>query len=124
MTYACTPASRNVLSKRRPATGPAGGLAGTSGARRPYRRPTRRRRGRGRRRRLAVELQGEADRGAGGRRREDQVEVAHLEAVAERTAPGLEPGGLLAHRPRPGERPLVEREPVGAAVAAALTAGV
>src|SRR3954471_12002447 len=75
-------------------------------------------------RRLTVEPQGEANRGSRRRRREDQVEVARLEAVRDRTGGRLEHGVLLAHRPRAAEGPVVERECVSAPVAAALAAGV
>ena len=76
-------------------------------------------------RRLTVEAHGEADRRTRGGRREDQVEIARLEAVRDRAGGRFEDGGLLADRPFAGERPLIEREPVGALVTpAALAAGV
>src|SRR5204863_362065 len=73
---------------------------------------------------LTAQEHGEAGRGARGRRCEDQVEVARLEAVRDRTGGRFEHGGLLAHGPLAGERPVVEREPVGGPVAAALAAGI
>src|SRR3954453_20975902 len=45
--------------------------------------------------RLTVEEHGETNRRARGRRREDQVEVARLEAERDRAAGGAERGGLL-----------------------------
>ena len=69
----------------------AGGRAGTSAARRPCPRRTRRRRGRGVAGRLTVEAHGEADRRARGRRRKDEVEVARLEAVRDRAGGRFEP---------------------------------
>ena len=60
--------------------------------------------------RLAVEEHGEADRGARGRRREDEVEVARVEAERDRAAGGAEDGGLLLDGPVAGQRPVIERQ--------------
>src|SRR4051795_13323126 len=62
--------------------------------------------------RLTVEEHREADRAARSRRREDQVEVARLEAVRDRAAGRFQRRGLPTHRPLARERPVVEREPV------------
>ena len=56
-------------------------------------------------RRLTIEAHREADRGARGRPREDQVEVARLEAVRDRASGRLEHARLLVDRPLAGERP-------------------
>src|SRR3954470_17045397 len=73
-------------------------------------------------RRRPVEADLEADGSARRRRCEDEVEVARLEAEGDRRAGRLGHRGLLAHRPRPVERPLVEREAVGSGAAATLAA--
>src|SRR5215211_7468182 len=73
---------------------------------------------------LAVEAHGEGDRVARGGRREDEIEVARLEAVRDRAGGRFEHGGLLLYGPAAGERPLVERQPVGSPVGAGLAAGV
>src|SRR4051794_3686533 len=75
-------------------------------------------------RRPAVEAYDEADRRARGRRREDQVQIARLEAVRDRTPGHIEHGGLFADRPRAVQPPLIERQGVGGRVGAALAAGV
>ena len=124
-TYARTPGSRNVISNVALGDGPAladelvhprlgdGAVArlvdveAVAIARRP-----------------TVEAHAEADRGARRRRREDQVDVARLEAVRDRAAGRVEHRVLLADRPLAGERPVVERQTVAAPVAAALAAGV
>src|SRR3954464_2562099 len=56
---------------------------------------------------LTVEAHGEADLGAGARRRGDEVEVARLETERDRAGGGAEEGGLLPDRPIAGQRPVV-----------------
>src|SRR4051794_31359689 len=70
--------------------------------------------------RPTVEAYGEADRRARVRRLQDQVDVARLEAIRDRTGGRFERRGFVADRPLAAERPLVERERGGAP--AALTA--
>src|SRR4051794_2185335 len=74
--------------------------------------------------RLAVEQDGEPHGAAAARRRQDQVEVAGLEAVGDRSGGSAEDRGLFVDRPPALERPLVERQPFGACVDAALAARV
>src|SRR2546423_1719385 len=60
--------------------------------------------------RLTVEEHSEADRGTLGRRCEDEVEVARVEAERDRAVRGAEDGRLLLDHPVAGHRPLIERE--------------
>src|SRR3954470_9821816 len=61
-------------------------------------------------RRLTVEEHGEADRGARGRRGEDQVEVARVETERNRAARGVVGGRLILDGPVAGHRPVIERQ--------------